>query len=402
VPVIHPNGKFLYVSNFGSVSFNGGGDIDQFAIDGATGALTRSPTVISGGGAQPMGIVFNRLGTIAYVLYSGTSSSNSFSSQVKAYTVDTASGAFTGPISGVAAGVLGSYPWSIAMDPNNKFVYVSTFSTDELIAYSVNSSTGALSNIGSLPVTAGSKLVSLAIDSFARFLFVGRQQPWLSKNLLSYQYNAGNGALTAANTVLTPCPGGGCVGAINVVAEPQGQFVYAVDSQRGLGSFAVDQTTGALTAVNSVNDTATMPVAATGASPVWQSNCTYGCALSGAVTPIVGGGGGGPAPTNPSPPTSHFLTVTEGAFFGFVTSSPAGIDYGPPTIGSPIGPNAFSAIFAANSSVQLCTTPPPQPAQAYDITWTGSCSGTSSCTTVTMTSDKYCHIEFTPASLGVH
>jgi 6-phosphogluconolactonase (cycloisomerase 2 family) len=404
MPAIHPSGKFLYVMNFGSVSSNNGGDIDLFTINGATGALTRSFGTISGGGAQPMAVAFNRLGTIAYVLYAGSSSANSFSSQIKTYTVDLTTGAFTGPTSGIAACVLGGNPWSLRVDPNDKFAYAACLSTDVLIVYSINNGTGALTNIGSTTVTAGSKLASLAIDSFGRFLFVGRQQPWLSKNVLSYQYNATSGALTFANDLLTACPGGGCVGPISMATDPQGQFVYALDSQQGLSGFAVNQTSGAITAVNSLTGiyrpvTAGIGVpfifAVTGTSPVWQNNCTHNCALTGVVM-SGGGGGSGGGMTNPTPPTSHHLTVTQGAYYGYVTSSPAGIDIAPATASNPLPPNSFSASFPANTNVQLCTSPPPQPSQAYDVTWTGSCSGTGICANVSMTRDKQCHVEFVP------
>jgi 6-phosphogluconolactonase (cycloisomerase 2 family) len=399
MPAIHPSGKFLYVMNFGSVSSNAGGDIDLFTINGATGALTRSTGTISGGGAQPMAMAFNRLGTMAYVLYAGSASTNSFSSQIKTYTVDLATGTFTGPTSGVAACVLGGNPWSLRVDPNDKFAYAACLSTDELLAFSINNSSGVLTNAGTLSVTAGSKLASLAIDSFGRFLHAGRQQPWLSQNLLSYQSNVTTGALTLANGVLTSCPGGGCVGPISVVTDPQGQFVYALDSQQGLSAFAVNQTTGALTAVNSLTGiyrpiTAGIGVpftfAVTGTSPVWQNNCTHGCALAGTV---ASGGGGA---TNPTPPSSYHLTVTQGAYYGYVTSTPAGIDEAPATILDPAPTNISSAPFPTNASVQLCTFPPSQPSQAYDVQWTGSCSGTGTCTNVSITSDKYCHVDFLP------
>ena len=403
MPTIHPSGKFLYVMNFGSVSSNGGGDISLFTINGVTGALTLSPSVTSGNGAQPMGIAFNRLGTFAYVLYSGSLRANPLSSKVAVYSVNATTGVLTGPLSSVAAGVLGSSPWSIAVDGTGKFVYVVTLSTDEVIAYSINATTGALTNIGSTIVTAGSRLASLATDRYGRFLYAGRQQPWLSKNLLSYQINAVNGALTASNTVLTACSGGACVGPVAVVAEPQGQYVYMIDSAvtPTLSAFAVDAMSGSLTAtgapvsiVTPRNPGVSFPITfgVTGASPAWQNNCTQNCALL-STGGGSGGGGGGP---NPTPPTSHFLTVTEGAFFGFVSSSPTGIDYGPATIVNPLPRSNFRAEFPVNAGVQLCTFPPPQPSQAYDIEWTGSCSGSGVCTSVTMNSDKQCHLEFKP------
>jgi hypothetical protein len=136
--------------------------------------------------------------------------------------------------------------------------------------------------------------------------------------------------------------------------------------------------------------------AVTGTSPVWQNNCTFNCALTGTPYPQTGGGGGGGGGmTNPSPPTSHHLTVLQGAWYGGVTSSPAGINIEPPTILNPLPANDFQASFPASSVVTLCTTPPPL-GGPYDITWTGSCSGTNQCTTVTMTSDKQCHAGFSP------
>ncbi|MBL0122654.1 MAG: beta-propeller fold lactonase family protein [Betaproteobacteria bacterium] len=405
MPAIHPSGKFLYVMNFGSASNNGGGDISLFTINGVTGALTLSPSVTTGNGAQPMGIAFNRLGTFAYVLYGGTASANTFSSQVKVYSVHATTGVLTGPLSGAAAGALGGGAWSIAVDASGKFAYVATLFTDEVIAYSINSVTGALTNLGSTMVTAGSKLASLATDSYGRFLIAGRQQPWLSKNLLSYQINAISGSLTPANNVLTACSGGSCVGPLAVVAEPQGQYVFAIDSAvtSTLSAFSVNAATGALTATGAAvgivtprNPGVSYPITfgVTGASPAWQNNCTYNCALPHTGSGS-GGGGGGP---NPNPPTSHFLTVTQPIYIGFVYSSPAGIDYGPPTISNPIPPSDFRAEFPVNASVQLCTFPPPPSSQAYDIEWTGSCSGTGVCTSVTMNSDKDCQLNFKPVS----
>jgi 6-phosphogluconolactonase (cycloisomerase 2 family) len=408
MPAIHPSGKFLYVMNFGSVSSNGGGDISLFTINGATGALTLSASVTSGNGAQPMEIAFNRLGTLAYVLYGGSSSTNPFSSRVEVYSVDVLTGALTNSSIGVAACGLGNGPWSLVVDPNGKFAYVACLLSDAVLAYSIDSTSGALTALGS--IITQSRPSSLAMDSFGRFLYVGRQTPFLNVNVQSYRIDATSGALTLANSVLTSCIGGACGGPVPVVAEPQGQFIFANDVNQGLSAFGVNVTSGALASAGNITSVFVpwtggvgipFSFAATGTSPVWQNNCTLSCALAGLVSGGGGGGGGGSGGgggggTNPTPPTSHYLTVTQGAFFGFVTSSPAGIDYGPPTISSPIPPSDFSAAFPVNSSVQLCTTPPPQPSQAYDVTWTGACSGTGVCTSVVLSGDKQCHLNFTP------
>lgn len=394
VPVIHPTGKFMYVVNHGRFSASGG-DIARLNISGTTGALSGLANFANGSGAPVTGIAFNRLGTFAFVTYAwstNTPTGNTFYEQVKVYSVDLGTGALTGPISSAAAG---SNPWSVAVDPVNGFVYVASYSTNEVRAYAVNGS-GAISFIGS--ATVQNQPSSLSTDSLGRFLYAGKQNPLSSVNVLSYQITPGTGALTLANALLSPCIGGACVGPTVVAADPQGDFLYAVDIRQGLGAFRVNATTGVLTAAGTTSNVFVpwtggignpFTFAVTGSSPVWQNNCTLSCVMSSS------GGGGGGGGSNPNPPTSHHLTVTQGPFYGGVLSSPAGINIQSPFPNNPLPANDFSAAFPANSSVQLCASEPPQPPGPYDITWTGGCSGTGQCTSVSMTSDKQCHVEFT-------
>jgi 6-phosphogluconolactonase (cycloisomerase 2 family) len=401
MPVIHPNGKFLYVINFGAVYSEAGGDIDEFAINGATGALTLTGAAISGNGSQPMGIAFDRLGAHAYVLYGGSTSTNPLSSQIARYDVSLTTGEFTGPVATTPVCGLGLYPWSIAIDPNGRALHVACNTGNEIASFSITG-TGDLSSLGTNIVR--DRPASLAMDIFGRFLFAAKQTPFYSVNALGYRMDANSGALTLANQVLSGCLLGACGGPVAIIAEPQGNFVYSIDAGGSLGSLTVDAATGAL-APSGARGNISVPspggigfpftFAASGVSPVWQSNCTQGCTMSGPVISSGGGGGGNP-PSNPSPPSSHYLTVTVGAWFGSVTSSPFGIDYGPPTLPNPTGDNDSSAEFAAGTPVQLCSLPPGQPAGVYDITWMGSCSGTSRCTTVIMDSDKSCHANFQP------
>lgn len=403
MPVVHPSGKFLYVMNFGSVTNNGGGDIDMFAIDGISGALTLSGNAITGNGSQPMGIAFNRLGTRAYVLFNGSTLSNPLDARVALFNVDVNTGAFTGPVSTTVVTAPGNASWAITIDPNGKAVYVANVIGNDVVTLAVNATTGALTNLGSLQVR--DRPASLAADSFGRFIFTAKQQPLFNVNALSFLADSTTGVLSATGSAMSGCPGGACSGPISLIAEPQGNFAYVIDSVGGITSFAVDQQTGALTNVASRSG-AWVPspggiglpftFAASGVSPVWQSNCTQGCMMQG----TVGSGGGGSPPTNPTPPTSYYLSVSQGAYVGSVSSSPSGIAYAPPSSANPLGQNVSANHFPANSSVQLCATAPLQPAGAYDITWMGSCSGTGQCTSVRMDRDKSCHLSFTPVPAG--
>ena len=406
MPTLHPSGKFLYVINFGSVTNNAGGDIDTFTIDGATGALTMTGPAVSGGGAQPMSIAFDRLGTRAYVLYAGSLTANTLSSQVALYNVNLTTGEFTGPVSRTAACVLGGNPWSFALDSNNRSAHVACLSTDELWSYSIDANTGALSNMGS-SIAVLRRPASLAADSYGRFIYATKMDVLIPGNVLSYRMDSTSGALSFVNGLFSVCPGGACGGPTSVVADPQGNFVYALDANGGLTAFDVNSTTGALTSVASrANVYVPRPggtgtpfrFAVSGNSPVWEGACTFNCALIGNLLFPVSGSGGSTT-HNPDPRNRHFLSVAIGPFFGSVTSSPAGIDYAPPTNSNPLGRPNFSADFPANTTVTLCATEPVQPAGPYDITWTGGCSGTSWCTSVTMNRDRSCHANFTPTSV---
>lgn len=393
LPVIHPNGKFMYIVNRA--------DITKLAIDGTTGALSGLTSVTNGNGAAPQGIAFNRLGTLAYVPYIYTSNvpvgDTTYWDTVKVYSVDPATGLLTGP---VASAPTGNNPWSVSVDPNDRFVFVSGAgsSANDVRVYSITAGGGITYRNAT---AALNEPQSLAGDPFGRFLFVGKRNPFFNVNVLFFQVDATtptllvpSGSTQNHNGVLTLCAGGGCVGPISVAADPQGQFVYALDANQGLSAFAVNQTTGELTGAGSIADIyrpgpvgvgVPFKFAVSGTSPVWQSNCTHGCVMIGTVSSP----GGGSSTSNPSPPSSYFLQVTQGAFFGSVTSSPGGISYGPLS-------NNSAAQFPANSNVQLCASPPAQPSQAYDITWTGSCSGTGTCASVSMGGDRQCHVEFSP------
>ena len=364
--------------------------------------MTGPTSVADSNGQSPASIAFNPTGTFAYVSYKFLSG-GAYSDKINVYSVNPTTGELTGPISSATAGY---DPWALTIEPNGKFAYVANIYADEVQMFGINAASGALSALGSIHIDG--KPSSITADSFGRFLYVGRQTPYLSINVLAYRINPNSGALSPVGDALSSCVGGGCVGPIAVLAEPQGQFVYAIDANQGLSSFQVNNASGALSGIGAVPNVLNpssgggvpFVFGATGSYPLWQNGCTVSCTVT--LPPGVwcctygssggsGGGGGGSGGTNQSPPTKHYLTVTRGAWGGLIISSPPGINYGDPAQG-----NNFAADFPTGSTVQLSVTPPSTPAQAYDVTWSGSCSGTNRTTTVQMNSDKTCHVELTP------
>jgi 6-phosphogluconolactonase len=401
--VVHPSGKFLYVVNFSSGSLSGNGNIAFYTIDGSTGALSGPTSVPDSNGQSPASIAFNPTGTFAYVSYKFVSGSP-YTDKINVYSVNATTGELTGPISSATAGY---DPWALTIEPNGKFAYVANIFADEVQVFGINATTGALNALSKIHIDGNPS--SIAADSFGRYLYVGRQTPYLNINVLVYRINPNSGALSPVGDALTSCFGGGCVGPIAVLAEPQGQFMYAIDVNRGLSSFQVNNASGALSGAGAVanvlnpwNGGVGVPFgfAATGVYPLWQNGCTADCTLTPppgvwccawASSGGGGAGGGGNGGTNQNPPSKHYLSITRGTWGGLIVSSPAGIKYGDPAQG-----NQNVAEFPTGSTVQLTVTPPSTPAQAYDVSWSGSCGGTLRTTTVQMNSDKFCHVELTP------
>ena len=325
--------------------------------------------------------------------------------------MSTTSGLFSSSPLGSAS--TGNNPWAIAVTPGGRFAYVASLGTqgnvNELSIYSINQQTGVLTLQNSLSLQ-GAQPASLAMDSEARFLYVGRQQPTFNRNLEVYSINPSNGGLSLVAGVLLSDIHGGSQGPIAVTAEPQGQFIYAIANNE-LVAFAVNATTGALTPAGTpvggvfeggANGGVGDPFffAASGTSPVWQDNCTIevdsafpfdGCPVPFLSSGPGSGGGGG----NPLPAATFVLTVSlDPAWGGNIVSSPAGIDYSSEVLSR----NTFQHAFPNGSTVSLRETPASAPVQAYDVRWTGSCSGTGNGTSVVMSQDQHCYLSLTPVS----
>jgi 6-phosphogluconolactonase (cycloisomerase 2 family) len=404
--VVHPTGKFVYVVNevrFGSPI----GNISLFSIDSTTGALSGPVTTADSGGAPATATAFAPSGELAYVTYlhgTATPSGNTSWDTVETFSVDHITGQLVGPIGSAPTG---DNPWAMVVTPGGHFGYVASLSSqgsvNQLSGYSINQTTGvmALQSSFTLSPATGQSPLSLAMDPEARFLYVGLQSPVFvppnsNFNVQVYSINPNNGALTFVSGVATAS---NPQGPISVMAEPQAQFVYVMDGNSELEAFAVGSN-GALTLagtpVGSVMEGGASGgvgdpffFAASGTSPVWQDNCTVivdnvfvfdGCPTALLSSgPGSGSNGGG----NPPPAATFVLEVLIDSTGGSVLSSPAGIDYNP----AGLNENFFQHAFPNGSFVTLTATPPDF-ARAYDVKWTGACSGTTTTATVVMTQDN--------------
>jgi 6-phosphogluconolactonase (cycloisomerase 2 family) len=150
-------GSHLYMTDFLNVA--GGNSVSLLHIDQTTGALTADSAVTSAG-AHPIAMVLDASGRFAYV---ANNLNGAGGNSVSAFTVDTNSGAIT-PIdcgcgqSGYAAG---TNPSSVTASPTGTHLYVSNVTSNDITVYSIHSSSGALTRVGTT-TTAGAYPMGIA------------------------------------------------------------------------------------------------------------------------------------------------------------------------------------------------------------------------------------------------
>ncbi len=246
---VDPSNKFVYVAN--SFSFT----ISAYAIDSTTGALSAISGSPFSTGAFPRAMAAHPSGKFLYVPNCG----NAFCTaggNVSAYTINSTTGALS-PISGspFAAG-LGAV--SVAVDPSGKFAFVANFGSNNVSAFTIDSTTGALSLISGSPFAAGSGPVSVAVAPPGTFAYVANQA---SNNVSAYTINSTTGALTLVGG--SPFAAGSA--STFVAVDPSGKFAYVPNfGANNVSAYTIDSTTGALSPISG------SPFAA-GTNPIWTA-----------------------------------------------------------------------------------------------------------------------------------
>ena len=239
-------GTRLYVRN---VSSN---DVWTYKI-ASSGALTVLNEVRTPPGFGPVAVLSGSAAVtytpkFAYVANQG---SETVASSISAYAINAKNGHITAvsgsPFPDGAAGIY-AFANSVTVDPSGRFGYVANEFTNDIAAYTINASTGALTVVSGSPFTAGTAPFSVAVDPTGRFVYVANSQ---SYNISAFAINTSNGALTPLSD--SPFPTGTTDAVpVSVTVDPTGQFVYVANSAVTNGSisaFTIDPGSGGLTAV---------------------------------------------------------------------------------------------------------------------------------------------------------
>lgn len=142
IPVVHPNGRFLYAPNAGS------DDISGYVIEATSGMLTPLPGAPFSAGSGVVALAFDPAGRYLYAV-------NRDDRSVSAFSVDTRSGELR--LAGPAVDGPGTTQASIVVGPNGRFVHVVGGEDGSLWTYAVDVGSGRLALVpnGQLTIPSG-------------------------------------------------------------------------------------------------------------------------------------------------------------------------------------------------------------------------------------------------------
>ena len=239
---IDPSGEIAYAADFYT------NQISSFTLNTSTGALTQFQTISAR--SSPTSVALGQGSSAVHIVPKFAYVANSGSGNVSAYTINSSSGALTG-VSG-SPFAAATTPKAVAVDPAGKFLYVANSGSANVSAYTINSSSGALTSIGS-PFAAGTTPSSVAVDPSGRFVYVANAG---SANVSAYTINSSSGALTS----IAGSPFSAGTTPVSLTVDPSGRFLYVANSgTNDVSGFSIDPTLGGLTSLGATVPAGTGP-----------------------------------------------------------------------------------------------------------------------------------------------
>jgi 6-phosphogluconolactonase (cycloisomerase 2 family) len=244
-----PSGKFIYATlDVGSPSPPPVGVISSYvtayAINSATGSLAAiAGSQLDSGGVNVVDVTVDPSGQFVYEA--------NYSGGISAFKINSVTGGLTGVPGSPFATAPTSNPYnisgvnSVTVDPTGKFVYAAIEEGDDISAFVIDSSTGALTPVTGSPFHAGTTPATVRVDPSGRFAYATNMG---SNSISAYLVNSSSGALTpiagspfSTGPLTAPGPYG-------LAVDPSGRFVYVTTN--GISAFSIDNSTGALTPIS--------------------------------------------------------------------------------------------------------------------------------------------------------
>jgi 6-phosphogluconolactonase len=237
---IDPAGAYLY-----AVSGSSSNNLWEFSIDsaGALHNLTNSPLPIDATVTASGAVTIDPSGKYLYTTSDSPSGTN-----IYAFTLD----AGTGEASAIAGAVypIDLFSNSIITDPAGKFVIAvsngSSTSFGLIAVFSLNSATGELTPAGTSSHT-GSDPSSLTTDPSGKFVYVADTA---DATISAFTLDSTSGALSVVAG--SPFPSGGQGtnhGPLGIAADAAGKYIYVCNASNDISVFTFNSQTGVLTAL---------------------------------------------------------------------------------------------------------------------------------------------------------
>lgn len=338
------NGQALTLNSNGPFTFPSLiQDGSVYSVSVQTGPLNQSVTVTSGGGTITHANVNNVEVHCSYEVSLLSYAANASSNMITISSINTA----TGGLSSAGTVPTGNYPVSLAVAPNNRFLYTANEHDNTVSAYSITPSTGALTSVPGSPFAAGSSPYFVAVDPYSRFVYTVNT---VSNNVSAYTINSSTGALTPVAG--SPFATGG--NPVSMTIDPAGKFAYVANNADNgavhgntVSAFSINQTTGALSQISgspyAVAGPQGIAIDPTGsiAFIVSQSNAkvnTYTINSSTGALTSVGSYGTGSSPMSVAVhPTAGFVYVAN-----FNSANISAFSYASNGVLTPAGASLFS------------------------------------------------------------
>jgi 6-phosphogluconolactonase len=260
--VVDPLGRFAYVASLVS-NVSDLSTISMYTINPTTGVLTPTTPATVPTGWCPQGIAIDPLGRFVYT-------ANSNDSSVSMFTINQTTGVLTpatpASVSTMIPGELLSQPGFLTVDPSGKFLYVSALDSEDasVSMFAIDQTTGLLTPTSPATVLTAGIPFQVTVAPSGKFAYV-------VNNMAGGDYTVAVSQYTVDSTtgILTESQSFG-VSAGNaptaIAVDPTSRFAYVVNRlDNTVAMYTIDPTTGNL----KLNSTTANPTAtiATGTEP---------------------------------------------------------------------------------------------------------------------------------------
>ncbi len=219
--VVHPSNKFVYVGNQSE------NDISLFTVDSTLGSL-KEVLPRTATGLTPVFLAMDSGGDFLFAV-------NEVSSSISVYAIDSAKGALTA----VAGSPFTTFPnpVALAIAPSGKFLYVLDPNLAAVSAFTIKS--GVLQPVAGPPIQVGNGPLAITVDPAETFVYVANS---IDSTVSVLSINSSSGALT----LLGSFPTGTTPSAVTVL----GPYLYVANlGSSSISAFSVAPTTGVLTEI---------------------------------------------------------------------------------------------------------------------------------------------------------